>query len=303
MALAFVIIAHKNPAQVERLFKAIYRPDDVVIFHFDRKSDGALHELGQRLAKEYRNVIVLRPRSIIWGGFNAAEVQLAAMEAALRANPNWHHFINLSGQDFPIKGLSRLENRLLENLRASYITWFDPLMTSLWGNARKRIERYYLDSTWLDRILRIPGLGRRIRHVFGWENQFPFIPGFRRRPPPFRYYGGSNYVILSREAAHYAVSDPRARQISRWLKHTVHPDEIFIQSILLNSPLALTVVNESLHEIEFPKDSLHPHTFTSSDLDRLLSSPKFFARKFDESRDPALLESLALHLGWHEANL
>src|SRR5438552_18975992 len=120
MALAFIIMAHKNAAQVGRLFKEIHRPEDVVVLHFDRRAEPSLHRLGNELAKQ-PNVIVLRPQAIVWGGFTATAVQLAAMAAALAANGRWHHIINLSGQDFPLKSRSRLEAQLLESPEASYV--------------------------------------------------------------------------------------------------------------------------------------------------------------------------------------
>lgn len=296
MARAYLILAHKHAPQVARLFDAVHRPDDTIVLHFDRRADASLHRLGRELASRHPNVIVLRPKTIVWGGFTAAAVQLEAMAAALRADDRWHHFINLSGQDFPIKRLEHLEAHLLANPDANYVPWFEPLATSLWANARKRIEYYYIEWAWLDRVLRLRGIGWRLRRLLGWQNQLPHVPLLRRRPPEFRYYGGSNYVTLSRASCEYIVFHPEARRIARWLRHSAHPDEMLVQSVLLNSPLAATVLNTSLHAIEFAQNSPHPRTYTVDDVDRLLRSPFFFARKFDSSREPQILEHLARQL-------
>lgn len=297
MPLAFLILAHKSAPQVARLFQAIHRPGDTVVLHFDRRADAALHRLGTELARTHRNVILLRPRTILWGGARMAEIQIEAMGAALNASRDWHHFINLTGQDFPIKSIAALDARLTAEPNANYVSWFDPVFTPLWSNARARLARYYLEWPWLDRLLRVRGLGRRLRKLFGWQNQLPHLPRYEREWPDFRYYGGANHVILSRAACEYLVAHPEAQRIRRWLKHSAHANEIVFQTVLLNSPLASTIVNSHLREVDFPAHAPHPRTFTLQDFDRLVASPMFFARKFDESVDARILDRLAAHLG------
>lgn len=297
MALAFLLLAHKQPRQVARLFEAIYRPEDVVVLHFDRRAGRSLHQLADHLCRTHPNVVRLRSRAILWGGYEMAAVQIEAMAAALRVNRTWHHFINLTGQDYPLQPVTQIDERLATAPDANYVSWFDPMASSFWKNARERVARYYLEWPWLDRLLRVPALGRRLRQALGWKNQLPHLPWFQRRWPDFHYYGGSNHVILSRAACRYLASHPEALRIRRWLRHTAHANEIVFQSVLLNSPLAPTIVNTDWREVDFPLHAPHPRTFTSRDFDRLAASPMLFARKFDESVDAAILERLAARLG------
>lgn len=297
MPLAFLILAHKNARQVARLFRAVYRREDVIVLHFDRRADRALHRLGAELAREHPNVTVLRSRSILWGGYEMAAVQIAAMKRALESHVEWHHFINLTGQDFPIKPIGELEAFLNVRSEASFISWFDPVHNRVWSNARERLSRYYLEWPWLEQCLRIPGVGRRIRKTLGWQNRLPNIPGYEREWPDFRYFGGSNHVVLSRAACEHITSNPEARRITRWLKHSAHANEIIFQSVMLNSPLADTVVNSNLREIDFPLNAPHPRTFRESDFSRLMQSSNFFARKFDDNVDEAILNHLMQHVG------
>lgn len=296
MSLAIFILAHKNAAQVARLFAAVHRAEDVVVLHFDRRADAALHRLGAELARKHDNVIVLRPRTILWGGYRMAAVQIEAMAAALRANSRWHHFVNLTGQDFPIKPLAAFEAHLTARPESNYVSWFDPVLNPLWSNARDRLSRYYLEWPWLDAVLRAPGIGRRLRSLLGWKNHLPHLPRFRRDWPEFHYYGGSNHVILSRAACDYLVNDATARATTRWLSHSAHANEIIFQTVLLNSALAPTIVNTHLREIDFPAHSPHPRTFRLGDFERLVNSRHFFARKFDAAVDATILERLAAHV-------
>jgi hypothetical protein len=296
MALAFLILAHKNAQQVSRLFYAIYRPEDTIVLHFDQRSDRSLHKLSRELSRVHSNVVVLRPRPIIWGGPSIVEVQQAAMAAALRADRSWDHFINLSGQDFPIKPVNRLEERLNASPTSNYLTWFDPLAVPLWSNARERLDRFHLWWPWLQRLTQLRGVGRSLRSIFGWPNGLVHVPGIRRTWPSVRYFGGSNHVVLSREACQFVATDPDARKLLRWLSHAAHPDEIFFQTVLLNSRLASTVVNTNFHAVKFQSHSPHPRTFRLDDYDGLIRSPMFFARKFDEVLEPRIIDRLERHL-------
>jgi len=287
MSLAYVILAHRQPLQVARLFGALHHRDDLFVLH-------SLHALGRQLAARHANVRVLPARAIIWGGPEMIDTQIEAMALALQVDPQWSHLLNLTGQDFPLKTRAEVVARLAQDPGRSFVSWFDPLQRPrFWKNARERIARYHPAWPWLHRLLAVPGLGRRVRALFGWTNQRPWIPGYRRPFPGFfRYFGGANHVVLARAAVRHLVHDPAARRIRRWLRGAAHSDEIVFQSVLLNSPLAPSLANESLREIDFPLHSAHPRTFTAADLPRLLASPALVARKFDLAADSAVFDSL-----------
>jgi hypothetical protein len=294
VSLAFLILAHRLPSQVARLFTALYHRDDTFVLHFDRRAPAALHTLGRELARSHPNVKVLPSRRIIWGGPIMGEVQVEAMATALDCDLRWSHFLNLTGQDFPLKSRDEMIARFAAAPEKSYVSWFDPMdADKLWNNARERLTRYHLTWPWLHGLLALPGIGRRLRQLCGWKNQLPWLPGYQRPWPKFfRYYGGANHVALSRAAVCHLVENPAALRIRRWLRAAGHPDEILFQSVLLNSPLAPTLVNETLREIDFPRHSPHPRTFTSDDLPRLLESSALLARKFDTGADAAVLDRL-----------
>ena len=223
-----------------------------------------------------------------------AEVQIAAMQVALDRSSQWQHFINLTGQDFPLKSRAEIFGELLPHKDTSFVSWFDPLKGNLWKNSRSRLDRYYLDRPWLVRFLQIPGVGHRLRRLLGWNNWLPHLPLYRRKWPAFfRYYGGANHVILNRDACVYLTTNPDALRIRRWLQNAAHTDEIIFQTVLLNGPLASSIVNKHFREIVFPStDSPHPTTLTEADLPRLIGSPAFFARKFELVRSEKVMVEL-----------
>jgi Core-2/I-Branching enzyme len=292
MALAFHVLAHKQPTQVARLIRAILRPEHVLVLHFDRRAPESLLSLGRELASAHPNVILQRPREVIWFGWQGLHTQIEAMSLALKAPQPWTHFITLSGADFPLQPIEVTAAQLAEVPTKSFLTSADA--AGLWGDAGQRIERYHLASPLLLRVLGIPFLGRKIKAICGWTNHaLPWIPRWRRRyPDKWPYLGGSNWCMLARPACEWLTTDPEARSFARWIRHVGNPDEMYFQSTLSSDRYKGPIENRSGHFIEFSPNAASPRVFTHHDLDRLLGSGAPFARKFDETVDAKILDQL-----------
>ncbi len=296
MSLAYHILAFKNVDQVARLCRALRHPDDLIVLHIDRRAPPELHTLARHLAGRHANLILQRPRAVLWGGPRISELQIEAMALALQRCPAWSHFINLSGQDFPLCPREVRLARLADRPDATYLSHFDPVAPGRWRDATERIRRWHLHSPLLHLCLRLPGLGRRVRALLGWTNRIPCVPCLRRAPPPFRYVGGANHGVFARAACRYLTTSPAALRIRRWLRPSASNDEIVFQSALLAGPLAGTVVNRDWREIDFLPGSPHPRIYGFADFGRLTASENLFARKFDDTVDPRILPLLERHL-------
>ena len=294
MALAYCILAHKNPAQVARLLRAIWHPDNLYVLHYERRAPRAEHQALARLADEHPNVRLLPPRVVLWGRYSQVAIQLSALGCLLSDKMPWTHFINLTGQDFPLKPQTEIAGELAAAGNTSFVSYFDPFDGIHWQNAGERLARVHIDSPLLEVVLGIPGLGRRLRYLLGWNNRMPSVPLLRRKPPTaFKYVGGSNHTILSRKAASYICSDPKASKTIRWLKWTGHPDESVYQSTLLNSRFSELTVNDDRRAVFWANaGDPSPRTLDLKDLPRLREardSGKLFARKFDPAVDEKLI--------------
>ncbi|XHR30267.1 MAG: beta-1,6-N-acetylglucosaminyltransferase [Chthoniobacteraceae bacterium] len=301
MGLAYCILAHKNPAQTARLIRALEGPGNVFLVHYEKRAPQAEHRELARLCEAIPGVRFLKPQRIFWGRFSVIGVQLEAIRQALDTGDAWTHLITLSGQDFPLRSQAAIQADLASTPAQSFVSWFDPVANRLWKNLDDRIGRYYFECAPLEDFLQFPFIGRRVRGLLGWRGQIPSVPGIRRRVPEwFHYRGGSNHVILSREAARYIVGDPRALRITGWLRHSGIPDESLFQSILLNSPLASTVVNDDRRAILWKQlGDPSPSTLTAADLpwiNEQRAQGRLFARKFDAAVDVSVLNTLEQEL-------
>ncbi|VDL86365.1 unnamed protein product [Schistocephalus solidus] len=104
--LGFVLTVHKSISQVARLLRLIYRPQNVYVIHVDRKTSLEFYEAVQEIAKCFGTNAAVVPRNesinVIWGDYTVLEQELVAARMLLQMG-KWKYFINLTGQELPLK--------------------------------------------------------------------------------------------------------------------------------------------------------------------------------------------------------
>ncbi|XP_064595041.1 N-acetyllactosaminide beta-1,6-N-acetylglucosaminyl-transferase-like [Liolophura sinensis] len=100
--IAFSLLVYKDIVQVERLLRAVYRPQNFYCFHVDKKANLDFNNHLENIVYCFDNVFIA-PTSVDveWGAFNVIEAELICIKELLKYR--WKYFINLTGQEFPIK--------------------------------------------------------------------------------------------------------------------------------------------------------------------------------------------------------
>ncbi|VDN13637.1 unnamed protein product [Dibothriocephalus latus] len=105
-AIGFAIAVYKDINQVARLLRMIYRPQHFYVIHVDRKSSDQFYQAAVEVQKCFgKNVRVLPRRESVnvrWYTFAVLEVELIAAKTLLQMG-NWKYFINLTGQEMPLR--------------------------------------------------------------------------------------------------------------------------------------------------------------------------------------------------------
>ena len=206
-------------------------------------------------------------------GWSMVEGTLSGLRSAVASDPA--HVIVLSGQDYPLKPPTAITERLAAAEGKSFVHHYR-LPTAAWSredDGMRRIRHYWFERP---RVL-----GRPLRLPL-WKRRFPdgFVP-----------YGGSAWVALSGEAAQYVLRFVEQNPgVVRFFRNTLIPDELFIQTVLLNSPLRDSIVNDEVHHVDWSANRTSPKTFTASDFPALAASDKLLARKFDVKVDAEILD-------------
>ena len=101
--LAFSILTFRDVEQVERLLRAIYRPQNYYCIHIDSQSATDIHEAISAIANCFSNVFISsRSVKVQWATFSVLEPELVCMKDLWRYT-RWRYFINLTGQEWPLK--------------------------------------------------------------------------------------------------------------------------------------------------------------------------------------------------------
>jgi hypothetical protein len=81
------------------------------------------------------------------------------------------------------------------------------------------------------------------------------------------------------------------RRFVNFFKYVFIPDEIFFQTIILNSPFKENVIDNDLRCIDWSgRGGFRPTIWCKDDLEELSKSAALFARKFDTNVDPDILD-------------
>jgi len=297
MKLACIVLAHHRPSQLALLLARLSHPQVRIYLQIDRRA--RIGPFNTELAARDLGEITLLPRhQSRWGGLGLLDAEIDGLRRGLADRCDY--FLLLSGQDFPLWPIERVLAFFEAVGERSYIDHF-PLPDQRWAyDGRMRTDFYSYDL--LGR--RETCIPRGEEHGLNWKGRL--LNGLLRlwtaHKPPRRFpsylspFGGSQWWNLSREAVEFVIafleSHPDYRQ---YHAHTLAPDEIFFQSVLLGTSFSETheVVNDSLRFMIWPEASSHPRTLGLGDLPAMLASGKPFARKFDDQVDQSVLMRLA----------
>jgi hypothetical protein len=92
---------------------------------------------------------------------------------------------------------------------------------------------------------------------------------------------------------HYVRDHPEFASVFR---RVFIPDELFFQTILVNSELRNRIVNDDLRYIRWTATGSGPEVLLVDDFDRLRDTESLFARKFDQGADGRVLDLIEEHL-------
>ena len=101
--IAYSILMFRDVEQFERLFRAIYRPQNYYCVHVDLKSPVEVKSSVNSIVRCFHNVFLAsKSVDVQWGTYSVLEPEFICMENLWKYK-KWKYFINLTGQEFPLK--------------------------------------------------------------------------------------------------------------------------------------------------------------------------------------------------------
>ncbi|MEQ8746667.1 beta-1,6-N-acetylglucosaminyltransferase [Pyruvatibacter sp.] len=273
--IAYFVLVHRYPAQFKRLFKAIYAPGNVYVVHVDKSSGAELAQEISDFLDPYQNAETLESRDALWGGYSLVDAELRGMARLLEMGDEWTHYINLSGQDFPLKSQNYICQFLAANPGKQFIRALDQRKKR--PETLNRISHLFVEA---DGNMNATGLAR------------PYLAG----DTPFI---GTQWKAVTRSFCEFVCHDPQAQRFKDFYRNSLIADEAFFQTVIMNSGDHGTVTNDDLRMIDWVPDGdikLRPRNYESKDFGDLKRSTDLFARKFDAEDDAEILTMLERHL-------
>lgn len=276
--IAYLIMMHRYPNQFKRLFRAIYHPDNCYIIHIDEKSESNIKAELTKFLTDYPNVSLLKSEKAIWGGYSLVDIELRGIAELLEKSNKWQFFINLSGQDFPLKSQEYIFNFLKENRDTDFLKVSD--QAKLRPNTLHRIENYFIETD--DHVIATNATTNKREFL---KDATPYI--------------GNQWMILTRKFCKFVTHNKEVKRFKEFYKNTLISDESFFQTVIMNTSYKNNLANTDKRFIDWiPMGTikLRPRDLITKDAKSLTNSKNLFARKFDENTDSAILGILEQHI-------
>ena len=282
--LAFGVKMHTAPEQAEQLLRTIYRPHNVYCIHVDKKADDAIFRVMTSIASCFPNVILTDRISFVYGSYDSVRTELRTMTCALESAVKWKYYLNLAGQEFPLK--TNLEMvRILKML-----------------NGTNDIESFPVPKRHQ----------KRYSHKFVVEKGKLRDTNVKKERPGFKVEirRGRQYSAFSRAFVASIFFDDVAKSIIEYFRDTFYPEENIwatvnqlpwipggfpghVKHTPKNEHISMAVAWQ--HEDSYRCKGKYVREvciFTKADLPWLLSMPNLFANKFRLEMDSQAVECL-----------
>lgn len=282
---AILIIAHNNIWTLEKLLKSLDSKYFDIYIHIDKKSNINNLDVIAQFVKVSK-IYIYKEINVRWSDYSQVECELFLLEKALQ-NGEYSYFHLLSGVDLPLKKSEIIYNYFNEAKNKEFIHFYSEELP---------IEKYcWLKYFWLFRKY-----SRNSKILYLLEfisiSLQKLININRLKKHNLKFMTGANWFSITKEFSEYLLS--KKNFIYTTFKNTKSADEIFLQTILFNSPFKKNLFYSKyddnyiscMRAIDWKRGN--PYVYVSSDLNELVNSPYLFARKFDENLDKEIIEKI-----------
>ncbi len=294
MRIAYLMMCHKNPGQINRQIRAfnIQGSDAQTDFyvHVDKKS---------RIAPEIMtadNIFMAGDAervSVTWGGPDLVDATLVLMRMVIASGREYDYLWLVSCQDYPIKPEKEIISFLEKNRGKNFIN----CMSCEGDLYRRFLKRNMIPYP---RWIMAPRIAMRVLqrlYIIATGGRFYTFPFLRKRQlftgaDGGKYYFGATWFALTLDCAKYVLDfvDRRPDYLT-FFGNTCIPDECFFQTIIFNSPFKHTAA-DYLCYVDWSENNRNPRLLTEKDYGRLMEAPYLIARKFDDAVDIGVLDKL-----------
>ena len=278
---AYLIMCHTNFDQLNVLLKLLDDERNDIYLHIDKKAKGySIKEIEKHVRSA--NLFMIKPMYVTWGGDSQIKLEMKLLLEATKTQHSYYHLI--SGMDLPLKSQNDIHDFFSQNSGYDYVSLERNRPHNLSKSYMDRLNYYYLFQNHIKR-----GEGgvfykiQRIALIFQKR-----IKICRTINAKIEFQKGSNWFSITHATAAYVINE--YKKYKKYFRFTLCADEVFLQTILINSPQINNIIDDDLRYIDWERG--RPYIFKKEDYDLLIHSGELFARKFDVTVDEEIVKKI-----------
>lgn len=300
---AYLIIADKNPKQLNILLELLDNKRNDIFIHIDAKSNMQAKDI--KTAKLIANVYIFKEIKVYWSDITLTQVELFLLKKA-KEKDSYCYYHLLSGSDLPLKPQTEILSFYDLNKGKEFVEYQIP-GKFLSKPYYSRVRYYHLFS----KHYRHSGVFHLLKDYFFITIEylaifFQMLIGINRIKG-FKYARGSQWFDITDDLAEFILT--KEKWINKQFKMTRASDESFLPLLVHNSSF-----KEKLYYKTFDGD-MHanmrfidwergdPYLFRKDNFKELISTDLLFARKFDINVDHEIIEMIKHHILTNETSL
>lgn len=269
MKICVLLLTHKDIDMVNRLVKRIKNKNIDIYLHIDKKSNLDLTNLDKSV-----NLIKNRKKIYLFD-YTQFDAIISSLNEII-SKKRYDYYLFLSGQDYPTMSSDNIVKFFEENNGKEFVH-YQKIDKDHW-NICFRYENIYARN----RYIRF--LNRKLKIKLKYINNY--IP-----------YGGDAWFNITDDALSLILEICNKPSIKRRIRYMESPEEMIIQSILMNSDFKDKIVNNSLRFILWNDhckglNKGHPDILNEKNYEDIINSKKMFCRKIEKEKSEKLINML-----------
>ena len=281
---AYLIMCHTNINQLCILLDLLDDKRNDIFLHIDKKTRNYSIE-NLKTHSVYSRLFFVKPMYVNWGGSSQIKLEIKLLKEASKTPYDYYHLI--SGMDLPIKTQDEIHSFFSKNFGHDYISLGLKYSDYISGKNMdlnyfyNRLNYYYLFQNCITR-----GKNRWLSKWQWYSIRIQRKLNINRiRNASIEFYKGFNWFSITHSTACYVLNE--YYKLKKYFRYTFCADEIFLQTIMMNSINTNKINDNDLRYIDWVRGN--PYTFKIADYNTLMNTNKLFARKFDINIDEKIV--------------
>jgi len=272
-----IITAYKDIENLNRLIH--YAPEEWGIYiHLDKKSSIRKEEIDKRAH-------VYQKKRIYWGAWEHLWVVHFLLREALTSDIHYDYYHLITGQDFFACPTNEFDD-IVGKQGFNYMGIF-PIPNKHWGwEMGLAIFKYKTLASFGD-IRKNPL--RLLNSIWKYVQK---LTNTQKALPKYPLYGGPLYCSITDEFVRWMLKSEFANRLLDRLKHSICSEEVFLPTVIMNSPFKDTVkIDVTLRYVDWHSNP-KPKFLDYSDYDKIINTKNLFCRKTDSKISKDLIRAL-----------